>query len=323
MAEIVMRKALNDALSQEMQRDPNVILLGEDIALYGGAFWVTKGLLEKFGPERVRDCPISENGIIGAAVGAAMGGLKPVAEIMFMDFITLAMDPLVNAAAHLRYAYNIPKVPMVVRAAVGRGWRSGADHSQSLEAWFCHIPGLKVVMPSGPYDAKGLLISSIRDESPIIFVEHTQLYRLKGEVPDEPYTIPLGKASVKRPGKDVTVVATGAMVQESLKAAKALEAKGIDVEVIDPMTLLPLDIDTIIESVKKTHKLVVTHEAVEFCGYGAEIVAQVADKAFDYLDMPIKRVAAPFTPIPFSAPLEDAYTPNAEKIGAVIQQVCG
>lgn len=322
MTQVNMRKALTDALTLEMKRDPNIILLGEDIGVYGGAFWVTKGLLAQFGEDRVRDCPISENGIIGAAVGAAMAGLRPVAEIMFMDFITLAMDMMVNAAAHMRYAYNVPSLPMTVRAPIGRGWRSGADHSQSLEAWFCHVPGLKVVMPSDPYDAKGLLISSIRDDSPVLFVEHTQLYRVRAEVPDEAYTVPLGSASVKKQGKDVTVVATGAMVQESLKAAQALAQKGIDVEVIDPRTLLPLDIDTIINSVKKTHKLVITHEAVEFCGFGAEIAAQVADKAFDYLDMPIKRVAGPFTPIPFSAPLEDAYPPNAEKIAAAIQQIC-
>jgi len=321
MRKLTMRAAINEALRQEMRRDPNVYVIGEDVGVFGGCFGVTAGLIDEFGPKRVIDTPITESAIIGNALGAAATGLRPVAEIMFMDFVGVTMDQIYNQAAKMRYMFGgKAKIPMVIRTACGAGGSAAAQHSQSLEAWFMHVPGLKVVAPSTAYDAKGLLVSSIRDDNPVIFVEHKFIYDLEGEVPEDIYTIPLGKADVKRQGSDVTVIATMAMVHKALEAAEELSKEGISVEVIDPRTLQPLDGETIIESVKKTHKVVIVHEAVKFAGPGAEIAAMIAEEAFDYLDAPIKRVAAPFTPVPFSPVLEQAYIPSKEKIIAAVKE---
>lgn len=321
MRKLTMRAAINEALRQEMRRDPNVYVIGEDVGVFGGCFGVTAGLIDEFGPKRVIDTPITESAIIGNALGAAATGLRPVAEIMFMDFVGVTMDQIYNQAAKMRYMFGgKAKIPMVIRTACGAGGSAAAQHSQSLEAWFMHVPGLKVVAPSTAYDAKGLLVSSIRDDNPVIFVEHKFIYDLEGEVPEDIYTIPLGKADVKRQGCDVTVIATMAMVHKALEAAEELSKEGISVEVIDPRTLQPLDGETIIESVKKTHKVVIVHEAVKFAGPGAEIAAMIAEEAFDYLDAPIKRVAAPFTPVPFSPVLEQEYIPSKEKIIAAVKE---
>jgi len=324
MRKLTFAQALNEALKQEMRRDPTIYVAGEDVGKYGGIFGVTAGLLEEFGEERVRDTPITESAIIGSAVGAAAAGLRPVVEIMFIDFIGVALDQLFNQAAKMKYMFGgKAKLPIVVRTTCGAGMCAAAQHSQSLEAWFMHIPGLKVVAPSTPYDAKGLLISSIRDDNPVLFIEHKMLYGIEGEVPEEPYTIPLGVADIKREGKDVTVVATMAMVHKALEAAEDLAKEGIEVEVVDPRTLSPLDKETIINSVKKTHRLVIVHEAVKQAGPGAEIAAIVAEEAFEYLDAPIKRVAAPFTPVPFSPVLENAYIPSKESIISAVKEVVG
>ncbi len=321
MRKLTMRAAINEALRQEMRRDPNVYVIGEDVGVFGGCFGVTAGLIDEFGPERVVDTPITESALVGNALGAAATGLRPVAEIMFMDFVGVTMDQIYNQAAKMRYMFGgKAKIPMVIRAACGAGGSAAAQHSQSLEAWFMHVPGLKVVAPSTAYDAKGLLISSIRDDNPVIFVEHKFIYDLEGEVPEDIYTVPLGKADVKRQGSDVTIIATMAMVHRALEAAEELSKEGISVEVVDPRTLQPLDGETIIESVKKTHKVVIVHEAVKFAGPGAEIAAMIAEEAFDYLDAPIKRVAAPFTPVPFSPVLEQEYIPSKEKIIAAVKE---
>ncbi|HPU69667.1 MAG TPA: alpha-ketoacid dehydrogenase subunit beta [Acetomicrobium flavidum] len=321
MRKLTMRAAINEALRQEMRRDPNVYVIGEDVGVFGGCFGVTAGLIDEFGPKRVIDTPITESAIIGNALGAAATGLRPVAEIMFMDFVGVTMDQIYNQAAKMRYMFGgKAKIPMVIRTACGAGGSAAAQHSQSLEAWFMHVPGLKVVAPSTAYDAKGLLVSSIRDDNPVIFVEHKFIYDLEGEVPEDIYSIPLGKADVKRQGSDVTVIATMAMVHKALEVAEELSKEGISVEVIDPRTLQPLDGETIIESVKKTHKVVIVHEAVKFAGPGAEIAAMIAEEAFDYLDAPIKRVAAPFTPVPFSPVLEQEYIPSKEKIIAAVKE---
>lgn len=322
MREITYREAVREALREEMRRDPSVFLLGEDIAEFGGSYKVTQGLLEEFGHERVRNTPISEAAIVGAALGAALVGMRPVAEIMYVDFMGIAMDQIVNQMAKIRYMFGgKARVPVVIRTQQGTGRSSAAQHAQSLEAWFVHVPGLKVVQPSTPYDAKGLMKASIRDDNPVIFLEHKLLYAEKGPVPEEEYVIPLGKADVKRPGKDVTVVATSRMVLKALNAAKDLEQEGIDVEVVDPRTLSPLDEDTILESVKKTGKLVVVHEAVRRCGFGAEIAATVAEKAFDYLDAPIKRVTALDTPMPFNPKLEAFVVPDEDKIKRAVREL--
>ncbi|MEN2995395.1 MAG: alpha-ketoacid dehydrogenase subunit beta [Acetomicrobium sp.] len=321
MRKLTMRAAINEALRQEMRRDPNVYVIGEDVGVFGGCFGVTAGLIDEFGPKRVIDTPITESAIVGNALGAAATGLRPVAEIMFMDFVGVTMDQIYNQAAKMRYMFGgKAKIPMVIRTACGAGGSAAAQHSQSLEAWFMHVPGLKVVAPSTAYDAKGLLISSIRDDNPVIFVEHKFIYGLEGEVPEDTYTVPLGKADVKRQGSDVTIIATMAMVHKALEAAEELSKEGISVEVVDPRTLQPLDGETIIESVKKTHKVVIVHEAVKFAGPGAEIAAMIAEEAFDYLDAPIKRVAAPFTPVPFSPVLEQEYIPSKEKIIAAVKE---
>jgi pyruvate dehydrogenase E1 component beta subunit len=317
-------QAINDALKIEMERDPNVYICGEDVGAFGGCFGVTAGLLAQFGEKRVRDTPITESAIVGTAVGAAVGGLRPVAELMFVDFIGVALDQLYNQAAKMKYMFGgKAKIPMVLRASCGAGIGAAAQHSQCLEALFMHLPGLKVVMPSTPYDAKGLLITAIRDDNPVVFLEHKILYGMEGEVPAGAYTIPLGKADIKRAGKDVTVVATAAMVHRALEAAEKLAGEGIDVEVIDPRSLSPLDEDTILDSVRKTHRLVIVHEEVKFAGSGAEIAAMAAEKAFDYLDAPILRVAAPFTPVPFSLVLEQEFIPSLDKVMAAIRTVTG
>lgn len=314
--EISYLEAVREAMSQEMRENQDVFILGEDIGVYGGAFGVTRGMIEEFGPERVRNTPISEAAIAGGAVGAALTGMRPILELQFSDFITIAMDQLVNQAAKTRYMFGGKgKVPLVVRTPAGSGTGAAAQHSQSLEAWMAHIPGLKVVQPSTAYDAKGLLKAAMDDENPVIFYEHKLLYKTIGEVPEEQYSIPLGKADVKRSGKDVTIVATAIMVHKALEAAKELEAEGIDVEIIDPRTLVPLDEETIIESVKKTGKCIVVHEAVKRGGYGGEIASMIAEsEAFDYLDAPIKRLGGLAVPIPYNPTLEKAVIPQVPDI---------
>lgn len=324
MAEMTYAEAIRSALREEMQRDPSVFLIGEDIGRHGGAFGVTRGLYQEFGPERVIDTPISEAAIIGTAVGAALAGARPVAEIMYMDFITLAMSQIVNQMAKMRYMFGgKAKVPAVVRTPAGAGRGNAAQHMQSLEAWFVHVPGLKVVMPSTPYDAKGLLKTAIRSDDPVIFVEHKLLYGTRGEVPDGEYCIPFGKADIKRQGRDVTVVATSRMVLLSLAAAEALCKEGIEVEVIDPRTLVPLDVETIATSVRKTGLAVVVHEACERGGIGAEIAAQIQEHAFDYLNGPVLRIANPNVPIPFAPNLEKASIPDEERIIATVKRTLG
>ena len=311
MAEITYREAIKQALREEMQRDERVFLIGEDIGKFGGTNKVTLGLYEEFSARRVRSTPISEAAIIGATVGAAATGLIPVAEIMYNDFITIGMDQMVNQAAKMRYMFGAKlSLPMTVRIPLGGRRSAAAQHSQCLEAWFVHVPGLKVVIPSNPYDAKGLVKSAIRDPNPVVVFENKMLYNTKGEVPEEPYLIPLGKAKVVREGTDTTVVATSDMVAFALKAAETLAAEGVSAEVIDPRSLVPLDIEAIVNSVKKTGRLVVAHEACVTGGVGAEIAAQVAYKAFDYLKSPIERVGAKDSPIPFSPVLEKYILPN-------------
>ncbi len=316
MREITYSEALREALRQEMQRDERVFIIGEDVAIYGGAFGVTRGLVEEFGEERVIDTPISELGIAGAITGAALAGMRPVGEIMFMDFMTLASEQLVNQAAKIRFMFGGKvKVPFVMRTPAGSGTGAAAQHSQSLENWFVHIPGMKVVMPSTPYDAKGLLIASIQDDNPVIFIEHKLLYKTKGPVPEEPYIISLGAAEVKREGNDLTIIATSIMIERSLKAAEELAREGIEVEVIDPRTLKPLDTKTIIQSVIKTGRVLIVHEACKTGGYGGELAAVIAEsEAFDYLDAPIMRLAGRDIPIPYNRNLEYHAVPQVEDI---------
>ena len=323
MRKITYREALREALREEMRRDPTVFLLGEDIGRYwGGAFKVTEGLAEEFGDERVRDTPISESAIIGAAVGSAITGMRPVAEIMFGDLTALAMDQIANQAAKIHYMFGGQvKVPLVIRTPFGAGVNIAAHHSQSLEAWFMHVPGLYVAVPSTPYDAKGLLKTAIRGSNPVFFCEHKLLYPIEGEVPEEEYMVPFGIADIKREGADVTVVATLYMVHKALNAAEELEGEGISVEVIDPRTLAPLDKQAIIKSVKKTGRIVVVNEDCKTAGVSAEIAAVVAEEAIDYLDAPIKRVAEPDTPIPFSPPLEQYVIPDEKAIINAVKEV--
>lgn len=323
MRKITYREALREALREEMQRDPTVFLLGEDIGKYwGGAFKVTEGLAEEFGEERVRDTPISESAIIGTGVGAAITGMRPVAEIMFGDLTALAMDQIANQAAKIRYMFGgQAKCPLVIRTPFGAGVNIASHHSQSLEAWFMHVPGLYVAVPSTPYDAKGLLKSAIRGNNPVVFCEHKLLYPVEGEVPEEEYTIPFGVADVKREGADATIVATLYMVHKALKAAETLENEGISVEIVDPRTLTPLDRQAIIKSVKKTGRLIVVSEDCKTAGVSAEIAAIVAEEAIDYLDSPIKRVAEPDTPIPFSPPLEQYVIPDEKAIVKAVKEV--
>jgi pyruvate/2-oxoglutarate/acetoin dehydrogenase E1 component len=319
--EILYRDAIREALREELLRDPAVVLIGEELSdPWGGTFGVTKGLSTEFGEARVRNTPISEAAIIGCAVGAALAGMRPVAEIMFSDFIATGMDQLVNQGAKLHYmSGGQVSVPMVIRTAGGSGRASAAQHSQSLEAWFVHVPGLKVVMPSTPYDAKGLLKAAIRDPDPVVFIEHKMMYNSRGPVPEEEYLIPLGLADVKRRGTDLTVLATSRMVPRVLAVAERLAMNGgPDIEVIDPRTLVPLDRATLIASVQKTHRLVIVHEAVERGGFGAEIASIVGSEAFTYLDAPIMRVAAANTPVPFAPQLEDYLVPDEQRIEAAI-----
>jgi len=320
---ITYREALREALKEEMQRDSTVFLLGEDIGKYwGGAFKVTEGLAEEFGDERVRDTPISESAIIGTAVGAAITGMRPVAEIMFGDLTALAMDQIANQAAKIRYMFGgQASCPLVIRTPFGAGVNIASHHSQSLEAWFIHVPGLYVAVPSTPYDAKGLLKTAIRGNNPVFFCEHKLLYPIEDEVPEEEYTIPFGVADVKREGADVTIVATLYMVHKALNAAKQLEKEGIDAEVVDPRTLTPLDKEAVIRSVKKTGRLVIVSEDCKTAGVSAEIAAMVAEEAIDYLDASIKRVAEPDTPIPFSPPLEQYVIPDEKAIMKAVKKV--
>jgi pyruvate/2-oxoglutarate/acetoin dehydrogenase E1 component len=320
--EMFYNEALGDALRLEMERDPRVIVLGEDIAEHGGAFQVTAGLLDRFGPTRIRQTPISELGIVGAAVGAALTGLRPVVELMYVDFSGLAMDQLVNQAAQNRFMFGgQARVPMVMRTQGGSGRGNAAQHSKSLEAWFTHVAGLKVVMPSTPADAKGLLTSAIRDDDPVIFLEHKLLYRTKGPVPTGEHLVPLGKADVKRAGTDLTIVTWSREVLFSLEAAEKLAADGVEAEVIDLRSLVPLDRDAVLASVRRTHRLLVVHEAIKRGGYGGEIAAMVAEEAFDDLDAPPRRLAGLETPIPYAQHLERTVVPQVEDIVRVAKEL--
>jgi pyruvate dehydrogenase E1 component beta subunit len=317
------QEAVREAMSQLMREDERVFLMGEDIGIYGGAFGVSRGMIEEFGPERIRNTPISEAAITGAAVGAALTGMRPIMELQFSDFVTIAMDQLVNQAAKLRYMYGgKASVPMVVRAPGGSGTGAAAQHSQSLEAWLAHVPGLKVVQPATAYDAKGLLRAAVEDNNPVIFYEHKLLYGTKSEVPEEPYTIPIGKGDIKRAGRDVTVVATSIMVHKALHAAEVLEKDGISVEVVDPRTLVPLDTELILNSVKKTSRVVVVYEAVKRGGYGAEIVSTIVESdAFDYLDAPVVRLGGKEIPIPQNPELEKHAVPQVDDIVTAIRKM--
>jgi pyruvate/2-oxoglutarate/acetoin dehydrogenase E1 component len=322
--ELSYREAVRDALSSAMRQDEDVFIMGEDIAEMGGSMGVTQGMLDEFGPERVRNTPISEAAIVGTAIGAAMQGLRPVVEIMYEDFLTLAAEQVINQAAKHRYmSGGQVKVPLTIRTQGGAGWSPGAQHAQQLEAWFVHIPGLKVVFASTPADVRGLLYTSIYEDNPVIFFEHRTLYGLKEEVPEELEPIELGKARVHREGTDVTVVAIGRLVHEALAAAKEAEQHGISVEVVDPRTLLPLDEEAIVASVKKTNRCVVAHEAVTRMGFGAEVAAVVQYQAFDYLDAPIERVGAKFTPLPFAPVMEEFVVPHAADVLAAINRTVG
>jgi pyruvate dehydrogenase E1 component beta subunit len=316
--------AIGEALRQSMEADPNIFLAGEDVALYGGVFGTSRGLLDKFGPQRVVDTPIAESGLMGLGLGAAATGLRPIIEIMFMDFVGVCMDEIVNQIAKMKYMFGgKATLPITIRTMAGGGMSMAAQHSQNLEAWFCHVPGLKVVMPSGPYEAKGLLIAAIRDDNPVIVVENKLSLGVTGEVPEEMYEIPIGKANIVRPGSNFTLLATGRMVAESMKAAEELAGEGIDCEVIDPRTLQPFDTETVVASVRKTHRALVAHEAVRFGGIGAEFAAQIQEEAFDSLDAPVGRVGAPFSPVPFAPNLEKEYIPNAAKIAEGVRRVLG
>lgn len=315
-------QAFNEAVRQEMESDPDVFCAGEDIGAFGGVFGTYAGLQQQFGENRVVDTPISEQAIIGLGVGSAVSGLRPIVDIMFMDFICVAFDQIVNQAAKIKYMFGgAATVPLTITTGGGGGLSAAAQHSQSLEALLCHIPGLKVVHPSNPYDMKGLMTACIREDNPTVMIKHKRLLGMQGEVPEEPYVVPLGSANVIRPGNDVTVVAWGRMANEAAAAAERLAGDGIDVEVIDPRTLQPLDTDTIVESVRKTNRVLVVHEAVRFGGLGAEVAAQIQEHAFDHLDAPVGRIAAPFSPVPFSPALEQHYLPDADRIADGIRDV--
>ncbi|HJV47436.1 MAG TPA: alpha-ketoacid dehydrogenase subunit beta [Bacillota bacterium] len=331
-----MSLAINEAIKLAMKKDEDVILLGEDVAggatvdhlqddeAWGGVLGVTKGLVQEFGRDRILDTPISEAGYVGAAMAAAATGLRPIAELMFNDFIGCCLDQVLNQGAKFRYMFGgKAKVPVTIRTMYGAGFRAAAQHSQSLYALFTSIPGIKVVVPSTPYDAKGLLLASIEDNDPVIFFEDKTLYNMTGEVPEGYYTIPLGKADIKRVGSDLTIVAIGKQVHTAITAAEQLARKGIEVEVVDPRSLSPLDEDTILSSVEKTNRLIVIDEANPRCSMATDIAALVADKAFDMLDAPIKRITAPHTPVPFSPPLEDLYLPTPQKVIEVVAELIG
>jgi acetoin:2,6-dichlorophenolindophenol oxidoreductase subunit beta len=320
--EITYAQAFNEAVRQIMTIDESVFCAGEDIGAFGGVFHTFQGLQQEFGEMRCVDTPISEQAIVGLGIGAAACGLRPIVDLMFMDFIACAMDQIVNQAAKMKYMFGGKAVlPLTITTSGGGGLSAAAQHSQSLEAWLCHIPGLKVVYPSNAYDMKGLMVASIREDNPTLMVKNKKLWGVKGDVPEDLYEIPLGVAKVVRPGTDVTVVTYGRMVAETLKAAELLDGEGISVEVVDPRTLQPLDIDTIVASVRKTNRVAVVHEAVRFGGIGAEITAQIQESAFDYLDAPVARVAAPFSPVPFSPVLEAEYFPSVSSIAAQIRSL--
>jgi pyruvate/2-oxoglutarate/acetoin dehydrogenase E1 component len=324
MPELTYREAVRDALATAMRRDEDVFIMGEDIAERGGSMGVTQGLLDEFGPERVRNTPISEMAIVGAGIGAAIQGMRPVVEIMYEDFLTLSLEQIVNQAAKHRYMSGGQlKVPLTIRTQGGAGWSPGAQHAQQLEAWLVHIPGLKVVFASTPEDVRGLLWSSIYEDNPVIFFEHRTLYGIKASVPDEIEPIPLGRARVHREGEDVTVIATGRLVHESLAAAEEAEKEGVSVEVIDPRTLQPLDEDALVDSVKKTNRAVVAHEAVTRMGFGAEVAAVLQYQAFDWLDAPIERVGARFVPLPFAPVMEEFVVPHSEDVLEAIRRTVG
>jgi pyruvate dehydrogenase E1 component beta subunit len=325
MPELTYREAVRDALRSAMERDEDVFIMGEDIAEMGGSMAVTQGLLDEFGPERVRNTPISEMAIVGAGIGAAMAGMRPVVEIMYEDFLTLSLEQIVNQAAKHRYMSGGQlKVPLTIRTQGGAGWSPGAQHAQQLEAWLVHVPGLKVAYPSTPEDVRGLLWTSIYDDNPVVFFEHRLLYPVKGDVPTEIEPIPLGKARTLREGTDVTVIAMGPLVHRSLDAAqRAADEEGLSVEVIDPRTLQPLDEDALVASVKKTNRVVVAHEAVTRMGFGAEVAAVLQYKAFDYLDAPIERVGAKFAPLAFAPVMEQFVIPHAEDVLAAIKRTVG
>jgi pyruvate/2-oxoglutarate/acetoin dehydrogenase E1 component len=324
MPEITYREAVRDALGKALRTDDDVFIMGEDIAEMGGSMAVTQGLLEEFGPERVRNTPISEMAIVGAGIGAAMAGMRPVVEIMYEDFLTLSLEQIVNQAAKHRYMSGGQlTVPLTIRTQGGAGWSPGAQHAQQLEAWLVHVPGLKVAYPSTPEDVRGLLWTSIYDDNPVIFFEHRLLYPVKGQVPEEIEPIPLGKARTIREGTDVTVIAIGPLVHRAVEAAKQAEEDGISVEIIDPRTLQPLDEDALVASVKKTNRAVVAHEAVTRMGFGAEVTSVLQYKAFDYLDAPIERVGAKFAPLAFAPVMEQFIIPHAEDVLAAIKRTVG
>lgn len=315
-------EAIREGIGEEMERDPGVFLIGEDIAVYGGAFKITAGMLDRFGERRVVDTPLCESGIVGAAIGAALMGLRPVAEMQFMDFISCGFDQVVNFAAKCRYRWNAP-VPMVIRGPSGGGTHGGPFHSQNPEAWFFHTPGLKVVAPATPYDAKGLIKSSIRDNDPVLFFEHKALYRrVKEDLPAGDYTVPIGKAKVVREGKDLSVITYGSGVHMALEAAEALDREGVSMEIVDLRTLLPLDEDSVLASVRKTSRVILLHEDTLTGGIGGELAARIAEKAFEFLDAPVVRIAAPDTPVPFSPVLEEAFLPNARKVLEKARWLC-
>ena len=321
---ITLREAVRQTMAEEMRRDPSVYILGEDVGAYGGTLQLTAGLFDEFGPDRVIDTPLSEVVITGAAIGSAMMGMRPILEIMFADFVPLAFDQILNNAAKMCYAYDgETSVPMVLRAPFGGGMRSGMHHCQNLEAMFAHVPGIKVVMPTTPEDAKGLLLAAIRDPNPVIYLEHKMLYGVRGDVPEGDYVTPMGKAAIRREGRDLSIVACGALVNKSLQAAKELAKDGIEAEVVDLRTISPLDTDTILQSVVKTSRLLIAHEACKTGGIGGEIAAVVAENAIDALDAPIERVAAPDCPVPFSASLEDAFLPQPAQIVAQAKRMLG
>jgi len=320
--EITYVKAFTEALMQLMAEDENVLVIGEDVAHYGGVFHAFDGLLKTYGDKRVIDTPISEMGFIGMGVGAAARGLRPVCDLMFFDFIGVAMDQLYNQAAKLKFMFGGDvSVPLTLTTAGGAGLSAGPQHSQSLEAWLAHVPGLKVVLPSSPYDVKGLMVAAVRDDNPVVVVLNKRMLGSRGPVPEEIYEIPLGQANVLRPGRDVTVIALGRMVPESMTAAEELAKEGTQVEVIDLRTVQPLDSATILESVRRTNRALVVHEAVTFGGIGAEVAAQIQEEAFDYLDAPVLRLGAPFAPVPFSPVLERAYIPDSNRIVAGVQRL--
>ncbi|MCS7171824.1 MAG: alpha-ketoacid dehydrogenase subunit beta [Armatimonadetes bacterium] len=322
--EITMAQAIREALAEEMRRDPRVFLLGEDVAEAGHPFKVLSGLVQEFGPERVLDTPISEAGFVGIAVGAAMTGMRPVVDIMFGDFLTLAMDQIANQAAKVCYMSGGKlRVPLVVRTTLGATRRSAAQHSQSLHAWFSHIPGLKVALPATPYDAKGLLKTAIRDDNPVLFFEDKMMYQVKGPVPEEEYTIPFGVADIKRPGRHVTLVATSSMVYVALDAARILAQEGIEAEVVDPRTTVPLDVETLVQSARKTGRVIVIDEGYRRYGVTAEIAAVIAEEAFYDLEAPVRRLGAMDVPVPFSPVLEDETVPTPEQVAAVARELCG